>query len=110
MALEVSITNKQKIHIKLNPKNDEGGPATIDGPATFAIGVGDLTLQPDADGLGCTIVSGTAVGDFTVLVEGDVDLSPAIKFLKEAVLVKVTASVPGETVDFGITADAAQPK
>lgn len=109
MATETTITNKEKVHIKLNPVNDEGGAATIDGPATFAIGVGDLTLQPDADGLGCTIVSGDAVGDFTVLVEADVDLSPGIRFLKQEVLVHVTQAVK-EATDLGITADAPEPK
>ncbi len=109
MALEINLTNAQKVHVKSSPTNDEGGPASVDGPLNFGIAVGDLTLQPDADGLGCTITTGTAVGDFTVTAEGDVDLSTGIRLLKQEIILHVTEAVK-EAVDLGLTADAPEPK
>lgn len=109
MPIDVSITNKEKVHVKVNPKNDEGGAATLDGPAVFTLIVGDLTLEADADGLGVTIISGDAIGDFGVNAEGDADLTSGIRLLKDTINVHVTQAVK-EATDLGLAADAPEPK
>ena len=101
--MEIKITNEQKVHVKLNPKTSHGNPAALDGAATFTVVSGDCTVEPDADGLGATITSGTLVADSQISVSADADLGAGVDTITDTIIVTVTAP---EASSFGIVADA----
>lgn len=85
MSLSINMTNAQKAHIKLNPVAADGDPAVVT-DVVFSVIFGDVTLEVDADGMGCYIVSGS-ISDSAVSVEAKADDGSV---LSDEVLVFVT--------------------
>jgi hypothetical protein len=104
--MDITISNEQKISVRLNPLTGAGNPATIDGPAAFNVESGDATVEPDADGLGAFIVSG-AVGASVIRVSADADLGDGVRTIDEVINLTVTNP---EAVSLGLAAGTAEPK
>ncbi len=85
----INITNEQKVHIKLAPKTAAGGPANIDGKATFEVIEGDANVTADDDGLGAYLISGSNAGVSKIKVTADADLGEGVVPISEDISLNV---------------------
>jgi hypothetical protein len=109
MPLKLTITNAEKVHVKLNPLTATQRPAALDGQPTWAVTQGAGTVEPDADGLGAFIVSPDTVDGINtiVTVTADADLGAGVITLTDVIEVTVTAE---QAVALGLVSDPAVPK
>lgn len=106
MALNVTSSTDEKVHIKLTPKTAGGKPAKVDGIPVWTLD-GTGSIEVDADGLGAFLISADVAGSSTWSVTADADLGEGI----------VNISETGEYVysdaqasSLGIVAEPAVPK
>lgn len=107
MAIEVAITNEQKVNITVNPVTASGIPAKLDGAPTWTVNSGTSTVEPAADGLSAFLVSGVDAGDTVYTVEGDADLGEGVVNISDTITLHVEAA---QAADLGLAAGAAEPK
>ncbi len=90
--MDVTITNEQKVSVRLNPVTATGKPASLDGPASFEISSpsGTASVVPDADGLGASLVSGDVAETAVVSVTADADLGEGVVTISETINLIVT--------------------
>lgn len=105
--MDISITSEQKVHIKLNPVTATGKPTSLDGPATFNVESGSATVEPDADGLGATLISGDVAETSVVSISADADLGEGVTTITESINLIVTDP---QASSLGLVVDAPQPK
>lgn len=105
--MDITITNEQKVHIKLNPVTATGKPAALDGVASFEMTSGTGSVVPDADGLGATLISGDVAETCVVSVTADADLGSGVVPITETINLIVTDPLASS---FGIVVDAPEPK
>lgn len=104
---DIQSTNEEKVHVKLNPTTTSGNPASLDGAAVWEILSGDATVEPDADGLGAFIVSGSAIGASQVKVSADADLGAGVQTIEAIIDYNV---VSPQAANLGIVSEPAVPK
>jgi hypothetical protein len=107
MALEIALTNEEKVQITINPTTSTGKPATLDGAPTWTITSGDATLAVAVGGLSAFLISGDSLGDSTVLVEADADLGQGVETIADTVLLHVNGAL---AKNLGLAAGPAIPK
>ncbi len=81
---EKKITTLQKVHVKINPSDSNQNPAAIDGPVTFEVTQGDATVEPDEDGKGAFLVSGSAMEN-KIKVSADADLGSGVETISDEI-------------------------
>lgn len=109
MPLQLTITNEEKVHVKLTPLTGTGKPATVDGAPAWTVQSGAGTVVPDADGLGAFLVSPDAVDgiDTVFMVSADADLGAGVTDIQDTITLTVTNA---QAASLGLAADAAVPK
>ena len=100
MPLDVSIDTTQKVRVAANPVTASGKAAKVDGPVTFTVATGDVTIAP-SDATSVFLVSG-ANGDSTVTVSADADLGPGVTTITDTITLHVT---DGQATALGLVAD-----
>ena len=100
--LELSITNEQKVNVKLNPVTSGGQPAPVDGVPQWSVVGGNSTVVPADDGLSAFLVSEDNPGDTTFLVSADVDPGPGVTNIQDTILLHVAHALASS---LGLAAD-----
>ncbi len=100
--MDLILTNEQMVVVHLSPVSAKGKPVALDGVPVWAISAGSCTVQPAADGLSCTIVSGDDAGDSEVTVSADADLGAGVVTISDAIRVTVNGA---QAQSLGLTAD-----
>jgi hypothetical protein len=99
MAQSRTISQDQKLRIRLNPKTDKGKPSRVDGTPTWeSSDEAVVTAEPQDNGLSCIVVA-QGPGTARVTVTADVDLGPGVQTLTDTV--EITVSEPFAT-DLGV--------
>jgi hypothetical protein len=111
MALDITITNKQKENITINPVTLRGVPAKVDGVPVWEVLSGNSTVEVAADGLSAFIVSEDTIDTTTVVkASADADLGEGVETIEDTITVHVVAE-PGEKASsLGLVAESAVPK
>lgn len=100
---DVTISFNQQIRFRAHPKNQQGEPATIDGPLSCGVLSGDGTFSIDSmDPLGVVLIPGAAPGDTMYKISGDSNLGGGLVRISEQVLLHV---VPAEATTLNLVAD-----
>lgn len=107
MPLELTITNEQKIHVKLRPVTASGRPAQLDGPARFTSLSGEAISEVDSDGLGAYLISGDGPGDSQFIIEADADIGSGVVTISDTILLHVQGA---NAAALGVTADQPENK
>lgn len=107
MALELTITNEQKILVTANPTTAAGAPAQLDGPLTATIVSGEGTVLPGPLPNQLYFVSGANPGDTSYIVEADADLGAGVQLIQDTVLLHVAGAL---AASLGLTAGVPEPK
>lgn len=109
MPLTLSITNEQKIHVKLNPTTLTGKPAPVENIVVTAVdpGANASTVVVDADGKGFTLTSNDNPGDTTFLVDADAAIGEGVEDVQDTVTLSV---IGAHAANLGLIADAAEAK
>lgn len=86
-----TITNEQKITFTLAPKTLAGNPAEVDtnNKPSWDLLEGDALLEPSADGLSCTAISGAANVLNRIKVTADADLGEGVQTIEEEIALTV---------------------
>ena len=90
--VEVTITNEQKVNVKLNPTTDAGKPAKLDGAPVWSVVSGDSTVVVAEDGMSADLVSSDTPGDTTYLIDGDADLGEGKVDVQETITLHVAGA------------------
>jgi hypothetical protein len=106
MPLDVTMTTEEKVQVTVSPVTATGQPATLDGPVSFTVIVGDCTIEP-IDALSAYIVSGSALADSLVQVSADADLGSGVQTVEDAVTVHVHGAM---ATSLGMSAGTPIPK
>ncbi len=93
MAVEVSLTNEQKVNVTLAPVTDTGKAAKLDGAPVWSVVSGDSTVVAAADGLSADLVSSDSPGDSTFLVHADADLGSGVVDVEETITLHVAGAL-----------------
>jgi hypothetical protein len=104
IIMDITITNEQKIPVRLEPKTAGDKPSSVDvlnSTPTWEVISGDATLAVDADGLGATLISGDNPGDSEILVKADADLGEGVEEISDVIRLHVSGA---RAVNLGITA------
>lgn len=109
MPLELTITNEQKVHVRINPKSPAGQPAKLDpnNPPKWSAISGDSLVVADPDGLGATLTSSDTPGDSVFLVDGDADLGDGVVQVQDTITLHVQGA---NAASLGLAADAPELK
>lgn len=107
MALELTITNEQKILVTASPTTAAGAPALIDGALVGSVVSGEATVTPGPTPNSIYLVSGANPGDTTFLVEADADLGTGVVTIQDTVTLHVAGAL---AVNLGLSAGAPEPK
>lgn len=109
MPLELTITNEQKINVKLNPTTSGGKPAAVEGaPVWSVIDATDTSsmLSVANDGLSADLISNDTPGDTIFMVVADADLGTGVVELIDTIRLTVNGAlaanlglVPGTPVN-----------
>lgn len=103
MSIALKFSTEQQVTVHINPVTPKGKPVALDGVPVWQVAVGDVTLQPAADGLSCTIVSADTPGQSQVLVSADADLGEGVETISDTI--DALVSDP-QASSLGLTADA----
>jgi hypothetical protein len=103
MPMEISITNEQKVNVRLEPVTSTGKPARLDGVPTWSVQSGDATVEAASDGLSAFLISSDNPGDTAFLVSADADLGEGVVTISDVVTLKVAGA---QADNLGIAADA----
>lgn len=107
MAVDITITNEQKIPVTLAPVTAAGKPATLDGVPKWSVVSGDGTLVTTPDGMGADLVSSDTPGDTVYLVEADADLGEGVETIADTINLHVQGA---RAANLGLTVGTAVPK
>lgn len=102
--LTLSITNEQKVHVKLAPVTASGEAATVDGIPVWTVVSGAGTVVADADGMGAFLVSTDTIDgvDTVYKVDADADLGPGVIDIQDTITL---TTVHAQAQSLGLTAD-----
>lgn len=101
------LTNAQKVALSIQPLDQYGNPAKVDGPAVWQVSdplVGAVTTMGE---LTAEFVSGEGMGVCQVSVSVDADLGEGVRQITGVLDVQVE---PSEAVTVGIVAGVPGPK
>ena len=91
MALNLTITNEQKIKVTLNPVTDAGKPAQLDGAPVWEVLSGASKVVAAADGLSAYLISDDSDLTQTVYqVSGDADLGSGVETISDTITLTIT--------------------
>ncbi len=89
----ITFTTIQQLPVSIQPVNDKGKPAPVDGaPVWLTDNTDVVALTPSADGLSCVIVAVGIPGTATVQVTADADLGTGVTNLIGTIEVEVVAA------------------
>jgi hypothetical protein len=92
MADPVTLTIDQQVLVTLQVTDRAGNPASFDAPPVWAASSPALTVQPAADGMSATVISGETVEDAVILtVRGDADLGAGVREIIGSLVFNLTA-------------------
>lgn len=102
------LTNAQKVSVSIQPLDQYGNPARVDGAPQWALSDNTLgTLSPSADGLSAEFVTGEGVGTLQLSVSVDADLGSGVRTIAGTLDLQVE---PSEAVSVGIVAGVPEAK
>lgn len=107
MPVEVTLTNEQKVEVKLTPKTSTGKPASVDGAPKWSVTSGTAQVVAADDGLSAVIVSSDDPDDSTILVTADADLGAGVEEIADTIVVH---TVHAKAANLGIAVGDPQPK
>lgn len=105
--IEITITNEQKIKVTLAPVTSTGKPARLDGIPSWSVVNGNSTILPDADGMGCYLISADMPGDTVVLVSADADLGEGVVTVSDTITLHVQGA---QAASLGLSVGTAEAK
>lgn len=108
MALELTITNEQKIAVSINPKTATNKPAPIDGSPTWEKLSGAASIEVAEDGKSATLISSDDdLSDSLFQVSADADLGEGVETIMDTVLLK---TIGAKAASLGLTAGEPEAK
>ena len=107
MALELTITNEQRILVTATPTTSTGRPASLDGALSAQIVAGEATWVAGPTPNSIYLVSAENPGDTSFVVEADADLGSGVVLIQDTVLLKVAGAL---AANLGLVAGVAEPK
>lgn len=105
--LELTITNEQKIEVRLNPVTATGRPAKLDGGAVWTVVSGNSTVEAANGGLSVFLISSDDPGDTEFMVRADADLGSGVEEISDIVRLTVAGA---RAANLGLVAGTAVPK
>ena len=106
MSLELNCTNEEKIKVTVNPVTTTGKPASLDGPITIIVQLGEGSVEM-VDDKSFFVVSGDNAGDTSYLVEGDADLGAGVVSVQDIILLHAAGAL---AANLGLVAEPPVPK
>jgi hypothetical protein len=107
MALELTITNEQKILVTSTPVTATGRPAVMDGALSAEIVSGEATWVQGPTPNSIYLVSADNPGDTSFVVSADADLGEGVQLIQDTVLLKVAGAL---AANLGLVAGVAEAK
>lgn len=107
MAVDVTLTNEEKVTATLAPKTSAGNDAQVDGAPVWTVESGDATVIASADGLSCELISGSGIGDSVVTVSADADLGSGVITISDSIVLHVQGA---GAATLGLSVSAPSPK
>jgi hypothetical protein len=92
MPVSVSLTNEQKVSVKLTPVTDTGKPAKLDGLPSWAVIDGNSQVVVAEDGYSATLISSDDPGTTNILVKADADLGAGVEEISDTIQVVVVGA------------------
>lgn len=89
MPLELTLNSEQQVELTITPATIGGHQVAIDGDPVFSVASGDCTLAPGSTAMSTVVLSGTSLGDSTILVSADADLGEGVEGIQDTCLVHV---------------------
>ena len=79
--LSITLTTEQKELVTFVPTSDAGNEVKSDEPCSFVVTTGTITLEPQADGVSCFIVSSAAPesGDVVTVTDASGNLTDTVQ-------------------------------
>lgn len=106
IAVELNITNEQKVKVTVNPVTLAGNPATLDGPIKVDVQSGDGTVEM-IDDKSFYLISGNAPGDTAYTVSGDADIGVGVENVADVIVLHVAGA---RAAHLGMIADVPELK
>lgn len=106
--MEVVLTNAQKVRIRVEPADEYGNPAPVDGVPVWSLSDPSLiTLELEPDGMSGYAITVGPVGTCTLTVTADADMGPGVVPISGNLDLIVVQS---QATFIGFSTDAPEPK